>query len=317
MLPQQFQKITTKGVVGMILARLETGSAAWVTQLAMRMQSDQALETYAWLGNAPALREFIGGRTPKELAENGFTISNKDYEGSILIRSKDMRRDKVGQIQIRVNQLADRANDHPAKLLSALIIAGESTVCYDGQYFFDTDHSEGESGTQDNDIVFDISDAGTGGTATAPKADTMSAAILKAIAQMYGFKDDRGEPMNQGASSFVVMVPTTFMGAALEAVSALLVGGGNTNVLKALEGKFNIEIVPNPRLTWTTKFAVFRTDEAAKPFILQEEAMPDVVALGEGSEYEQLNKEQLFGVDWTGNVGYAYWQHACLVTLQA
>lgn len=317
MLPQQFQKITTKGVVGMILARLETGSAAWVGDVCMRMQSTQAAETYAWLGSSPALREFIGGRTPKELAEVSWVVTNKDYEGSIKIKSKDMRRDKLGMIQVRVNQLADRALDHPAKLLSALIVAGESTVCYDGQYFFDTDHSEGESGSQDNDIVFDISDAGTGGTATAPSAATIAAAILRAIQQMYTFKDDRGEPMNQGASRFLVMVPVSFMAAGLEAIYAQLTGGGNTNVLKALAGKFSIELVPNPRLNWTTKIAVFRTDEAAKPFILQEEDIPDVVALGEGSEYEQLNKEQLFGVDWTGNVAYGYWQHACLVTLQA
>jgi len=317
MLPQQYQKITTNGVRGMILARLETGPIAWVDGIAMRMSSDQAVEEYAWLGSAPALREFIGGRTPAELREFSFTVSNKDYEGSITIKSKDMRRDKLGMITVRVNQLADRAMDHPAKLLSALIIAAESTVCYDGQYFFDTDHVEGESGTQSNDIVFDISDNGTGGTATAPNVETVARAILAAIQQIYSFKDDRGEPMNQGASKFQVHVPISFMGVALEAVTSLLTGGGNTNVLPALKGKFEIEVVPNPRLTWTTKLAVFRTDDAAKPFIVQEEDIPDVIALGEGTEYEQLNKEQLFGIDWTGNVAYAYWQHACLVTLQA
>lgn len=308
MLPQQFQKITTKGVVGMILARLETGTASWVNKIAMRMTSTQAVEEYAWLGNAPALREFIGGRTPAELAEYSFTVSNKDYEGSITIKSKDHRRDKLGMIQVRVNQLADRALDHPAKLLSALIVAGEATTCYDGQYFFDTDHVEGDSGTQDNDISV------AAATGTTPTVEEFSDAVLTAIQQMYGFKDDRGEPMNQGASKFLVMVPITYMAVALKAVTLLLVGGGNSNALPAMRGDFEIEVVANPRLTWTTKFAVFRTDEAAKPFIVQEEDIPDVVALGEGSEYEQLNKEHLYGVDWTGNVAYGYWQHAVLVT---
>ncbi|WP_420578788.1 Mu-like prophage major head subunit gpT family protein [Oceaniradius stylonematis] len=301
----------------MILLRLETGSAAWVNDLCMRMTSTQASEDYAWLGTAPALREFVGGRQPAELAEKSFVVSNKDYEGSLNIKSKDMRRDKLGMIQVRVNQLADRALDHPAKILSALIIDGESTACYDGQYFFDTDHDEGESGTQSNDITFDISDAGTGGTPTEPTAKTVAQAILKGIQQMYTLKDDRGEPMNQGASGFTVMLPVSMMAAGLEAVTAELTGGGDTNVLRALRGRFNIDIVPNPRLTWTDRLAVFRTDDAAKPFILQEEDIPDVIALGEGSEYEQLNKEQLFGIDWTGNVAYGYWQHACLVTLQA
>lgn len=309
MLPQQFDKITTRGVRGLILARLDTGPIAWVGSVSMRMQSDQAVETYAWLGNAPALREFIGGRTPAELKENSFQIANNDYEGSITIKSKDMRRDKLGMITIRVNQLADRALDHPAKLLSTLIMSGESTLCYDGQYFFDTDHSDGASGTQSNSITADVT------TPTAPTSDEFGEAILKGIQQMYGFKDDRGEPINQSATEFVVMVPTVFMGVALKAVTAILGTGGASATLPSLERYFKITVVPNPRLTWTTKFAIFRTDEAAKPFILQEETIPDVVALGEGSEYEQLNKEQLFGIDWTGNVGYAWWQHACLVTL--
>jgi len=97
-------------------------------------------------------------------------------------------------------------------------------------------------------------------------------------------------------------------------VTALLGTGGASAIVPALKGYFNVKVVPNPRLTWTTKFVTLRTDEAAKPFILQEESIPDVVALGEGSEYEQLNKEQLFGVDWSGNVGYAYWQQAVLNT---
>lgn len=308
MLPQQYQKITTNGVKGMILAALDTGSNAWVGDIAMTITSDQAQENYAWLGSAPALREFIGGRTPKELAENGFIISNKDYEGSIVVKSKDMRRDKLGMIQVRVNQLAERALDHPAKLLTNLLMTGASALCYDNQYFFDTDHVEGQSGPQSNSITHDIV------TPTAPTVDEFAPAVMKAIQAIVGFKDDAGEPMNQSAANFQLQVPVGFMAVALEAVTALLGTGGKSNTLPALKGKFTLDVVVNPRLTWTDRFALIRTDSAAKAFILQQEDIPDVVALGEGSEYEQLNKEQLYGIDWTGNVGFGYWQHAVLVT---
>lgn len=308
MLPQQYQKITTNGVKGMILAALDTGSNAWVNDISMHVMSDQALETYAWLGNAPGLREFVGSRTTKELAENSFTISNKDYEGSIAIKSKDMRRDKLGMIDIRVNQLAERVLDHPAKLLTTLLLAGASSLCYDGQYFFDTDHAEGSSGTQSNSISVDIA------TTTAPTVDEFASAVMQAIQKLFSFKDDQGEPMNQSATAFQVQIPPGFMAVALEAVTALLGTGGKSNTLPALKGKFTIDVVVNPRITWTDKFVLLRTDSAAKPFILQEEAVPAVVALGEGSEYEVLNNEQMFGVNWTGNVGFAYWQHAVLVT---
>lgn len=310
MLPQQHNQITTNGVRGMILARLDTGPASWVNDIVMRTTSDQAMETYAWLGSAPQLREFIGGRQPAELAEVSFTISNKDYEGSIKIQSKDMRRDKLGMITIRVNQLADRANDHPAKLVSLLIVNGESALCYDGQYFFDTDHQEGSSGVQSNKIT------ATAVAPTAPTVDEFSKAVMKAIQQIYTIKDDKGEPANQSATDFQLQVPIGFMGVALEAVTSMLGEGGKNNTLPVLKGKFSLTVVPNPRLTWTTKFALLRTDEAAKPFILQEEDIADVIDLGPGTEYEKLNKECLFGIDWTGNVGYGYWQLGCLVTFQ-
>lgn len=309
MLPMQNSQITARGVRGLILAALDTGDNSWANRVAMRIGSDQAVETYAWLGSSPAMREFIAGRQPAELKENSFTISNKDYETSLQIKLKDMRRDKLAMIMMRVNQLADRAMDHPAKLLSNLILAGEATACYDGQYFFDTDHADGDSGTLSNSITFDST------TTTAPTTDEMADAILKSIEKMYGFKDDKGEPINQSARSFDVMVPTHFMGVSLKAVTAILGTGGASATLPSLSRYFDINIVPNARLnSWTTKFVTMRTDEAAKPFILQEEGPMDVMALGEGSEYTQLNKECLFGIDWSGNVGYAWWQHACLTT---
>jgi phage major head subunit gpT-like protein len=292
-----------------VLLALETGSAAWVTALAMKTSSDQASENYAWLGAPPSMHEFIGKRQLDELAETSFVISNVDHEANLRIKSKDMRRDKTGQIQVRINQFAERVNDYPAKLLTALIMNGESKLCYDGQYFFDTDHSEGKSGTQSNDITHDVT------TTSAPTVDEFSAALMKAIQQMYGFKDDQGEPINQSAKQFTVMVPVAFMTVAFLAVTALLGDNGRSAMIPALKGKFTIDIEVNPRLTWTDRFAVFRTDGNVKPSILQEEdGGVDVVAIGDGSEYEQLNKEQIYGVDWSGNVGYGYWQGAVLVT---
>lgn len=308
MLASQYEKITTRSVIGMITTGLNTGPSDWILRLAMKIDSDQASETVAWLGNAPALREFVDGRSPAELRENGFIITNKDYEGSIKVKPKDLRRDKVGQLRIRIGQLTKRATDHPAALLSTLILNAGSANCYDGQYFFDTDHSEGDSGVQSNSITYDVT------TTTAPTSDEMGEAILAAIIKMLGFLDDRGQPINQDASSFDVMVPIPFVGVALKAVSALLGAGGATATLPSLADKFTINVVPNPRLTWTTKFAVFRSDDVAKPFILQEEVPPTPVALDETSEYCKVNGECLFGVDWAGNVAYGFWQQAVLVT---
>ena len=311
MLPSQLRTITARGVRGLILARLDTGDNSWVDDIAMRIESDQATEEYGWLGSSPAMREFIGGRTPAELAENSFRISNKDYEGSITVKLKDLRRDKLGMIQVRTNQLADRAMDHPASLISKLLVGGASKLCYDGKYFFDTAHEEGKSGPQSNKLNVKAA------TLATPTVEEFSNAILSGIQAIYGFKDDRGEPINQSAKVFQVQVPITMLGVALTATTALLGNGGMSNVLPALAGKFSLDVVPNPRLSWTNTFAMLRTDEAAKPFILQQEGEADVITLDESSEYCKLNKECLFGIDWSGNVGFAYWQHAVQATFAA
>jgi phage major head subunit gpT-like protein len=103
MYPAQNDRLSTRGVRSMVLLALETGSDSWIGDVAMRTNSDQASENYAWLGAPPAMHEFIGKRQLNELGEVSWTVSNKDHEANIVIKSKDMRRDKTGQIQVRID----------------------------------------------------------------------------------------------------------------------------------------------------------------------------------------------------------------------
>ena len=82
-------------------------------------------------------------------------------------------------------ELAERGRTHYASLLSTLIVNGATTVCYDGQYFFDTDHSEGASGTQSNKIDSDISTlpASVHGSTTAPSPKKCSSRFWLASAR--------------------------------------------------------------------------------------------------------------------------------------
>ena len=138
------------------------------------------LEEYAWLGQVPAMRQWIGGRDAKGLPEYNFTIRNVHYEATLDFLVRDLRRDKTGQCLTRIRELATRANAHWASLLSTLILNGASTDCYDGEYFFDTDHSEGSSGNQSNDISVDISElpvpSDSQGSTTAPSVPEMQLA---------------------------------------------------------------------------------------------------------------------------------------------
>ena len=309
--------ISSRAVVGMYYEALAAANGSgWADAVSNYFGSDQSSETYAWLGMPPALREWIGGRQAKGLSENGITIANKHFEATLEIALRDLRRDKTGQLRARVAEFAQRGQTHFASLLSALIVNGESTVCYDGQYFFDTDHSEGKSGTLDNDITTDISGlpAETHGVVTAPSKEEMLQAIVKSISQFFTFKDDQGEPINETARAFLVQVPVGLYSAAQSALDKANVRGpGIVNV----DG-YDIALSVNPRLTaagWTDKFVTFRTDGSIKPLIRQEETEPTVKVKDETSEYAFDNDAIQIGIDTWRNVGYGRWQGAVLNTL--
>jgi len=308
--------LSSRAIIGEFYARLEQSiGASWIGSLSMEFGSNQASEDYPWLGMAPVMREWKGGRHAKGFRENKVTIDNVEFEATLEVLKSELRRDKTGQILVRIQELAERTASHWAKLLSTAIINGESTTCYDGQYFFDTDHSEGDSGTQDNDLTSDISalPANQHGTTTSPSPEEMELSILAGIQAILGFKDDQGEPMNEMAKSFIIMVPVPYMAATLAAINNPVLTSGRTNTLQSSD--FEIRPVINPRLTWTDKFAVFRADGVVKPMIRQVEVDVEIDAIAEGSELEFNEKKHHYGVYASRNVGYGYWQHACQMQL--
>ena len=311
--------LSSRAIMGMYFARLEADPGnMWMDSVANLFASDQASETYNWLGQTPAMREWIGGRQAKGFTGQGLTIVNSHYEATIELQKKDVRRDKTPQIRARMDELADGGITHWASLLSTLLIDGESTVCYDGQFYFDTDHSEGDSGDQDNDISVDISElpAAVHGTTTAPSVEEMQQAILKGIAQILSFVDDRGEPMNEMARRFAVIVPVSLFLTATAAVSAIATAALQQNLNPNIIAGLTVDVFMNARLSaWTDKFVVFRSDSPIRGLIRQSEQDVELKAKAEGSEFEFDNDAWQFGIDAWRGVGYGHWQRACLVTL--
>lgn len=309
--------LSSRAIIGAYFARLEQlMGTGWADAISNLFTSDQESETYKWLGQSPQMREWIGGRQAKGFNENGITIINRHFEGTLEVLLSELRRDKTGQIMVRVNELAERTASHWLSLLSTLIVGGESGVCYDGQFFFDTDHSEGSSGTQSNDISVDISalPVTNHGIITAPSVGEMQQTILQMIQQIYGFVDNQGEPLNETAMNFLVMVPTPLLNVAMSAATLPLIDSGEANVIPN-QNRMNIEVVSNARLTWTDKLAVFRTDGSVKPLIRQQETEVQMSAIAEGSELEFNESKHRYGVDAWRNVGYGMWQGTCLGTM--
>lgn len=125
------------------------GVAAQHTKVAMVVPSSMREETYAWLGAFPRMREWVGDRHIKNLALQSYSIKNKDWEATIEVDRNDIEDDSIGVYRPIVAELGRASAQHPDELVFGLLKDGFTTLCYDGQYFFDTDHPVG-SGTASN-----------------------------------------------------------------------------------------------------------------------------------------------------------------------
>lgn len=123
-------------------------------QFVTEVTSTGSEEKYAWLGTMPRFREWLGDRVLQSLKTHDFTIKNKSFENTIEVDRDNIEDDKLGVYTPLIQQLGFEAKTHPDELLFALMAAGFSTVCFDGQYFFDTDHpveqADGSIGTWSN-----------------------------------------------------------------------------------------------------------------------------------------------------------------------
>ena len=118
-------------------------------QVATVVPSSTAEEIYAWLGKISGLREWIGERQVQNLRQHGYTLRNRDFEDTIEVDRNHIEDDKFGVYGPMFTAMGEAVAAHADQLVWPLLKAGFSEPCYDGQYFFDTDHPviEADGGT--------------------------------------------------------------------------------------------------------------------------------------------------------------------------
>ncbi len=116
------------------------GAPSFYEQLAMVVPSSTRMNDYKFILQFPMLREWLGDRVIRSLAVESFQIVNKSYEGTIEVDRDDIADDQLGVFSPMVAELARAAKQHPDMLIAALLVAGLTTACYDGQNFFSATH---------------------------------------------------------------------------------------------------------------------------------------------------------------------------------
>lgn len=109
-------------------------------RIATEVPSTSSSNTYGWLGQFPAFREWVGERVLRDMASHAYTIVNKKFESSVSVPRDAIEDDEVGVYGPLFQEMGRAAKAHPDELVFALLKAGLTTACYDGQNFFDTDH---------------------------------------------------------------------------------------------------------------------------------------------------------------------------------
>lgn len=301
--------LTVRGLNGLFYPQFRDAPALW-RLLCTVVPSDGAQEDYKFLGTNPVPNEWLGDRKVKPHESYGFSIVNKDWESTLAIDRNEVADDQTGQIQRRVADFARRFAQHPDKILVELLEAGFAAtmgLAYDGQFFFDDDHSEGDSGTLDNDLTTNIT------TASDPTQAEFKAAFWANIEALMGFKDDNGEPANyfqsmSDLSQIAVLVPINMMEVANEVlgpngVDLIIDAGGNAAKSNNLKGKGSVWT--NPRLTNNDRFYTFYTGDAQRAMIFQDRQKVET-ELDDSKE----RKHVLYMADARYNVGFGDYKKA-------
>lgn len=114
------------------------------SDIAMKVSSATREETYAWLGTWPGIREWVGERVVRGLTAQEYTIKNLMYESTVSVPANDIADDRYGVYTPMFSEMGRAARMHPDEVVFQLLKKGFDTNCYDGQYFFDTDHPVGK-----------------------------------------------------------------------------------------------------------------------------------------------------------------------------
>lgn len=256
-------------------------------QIATISPSTTDAETYAWLGDIPGMREWIGEREIQNLTASGYTIKNKDFELTVGVDRNAIEDDKIALYNPSMEMLGQSAAMHPDELIFKLLASGFTEKCYDGEAFFSDKHKVGKK------TVSNMT-----------HAPLSLEAYIVARATMMSLTNAKGRALN--------LVPDTLVvPPALEAKARdILVADYINGTKNTMQGTAKPLVAPQ-LAGHDTAWFLLCTSRPIKPTIWQQRKAPKFVSkTAETDDNVFMNKKFLYGVDSRGNAGFGFWQMA-------
>ncbi len=117
-------------------------------RVATTIPSTSSQNDYSWMGEFARLKEWLGERQIEKAKVHSYAIKNKKFEATEGIKADYIEDDQYGVLMPKFQDMGYAAATHPDELIYSLLAAGFTTPCFDGQYFFDTDHPVGPEGRE-------------------------------------------------------------------------------------------------------------------------------------------------------------------------
>lgn len=276
-----------------------TGTPAWWRQVAMFNTTTEKTGRMGWLANLPVMRELVGDRVLQNFAERSWDIINKDRDLSVEIHRDQLETGVMGGWAQYFRATGETAAKYPDSLITSLMQTGHTSLCFDGQYFFDTDHPVSLSNTSLS--TYSNYDA-SGKPLTLDNYVAVRAAMMAR-------KGENGLPL--GVRPNVIVVPPQLEHIALQIVGSSLIvntagaspAAGATGMENVMRGTAQV-LVAEELANEATAWYLIDARRTVKPFVFQERRSPMFDLIGMDSEhFKKTNKIIIVG-DASSAAGY-------------
>ena len=221
-------------------------------QVAMMIESSGESNVYGWMEQLPGVRQWIGDRTFVNLKSNGYTLTNDDYEESILIKRNAIDDDTKGVYVPLTQQMAYNFAYHPDTQVFALLQNGFSDNAWDAQAFFSADHT---LRTDQNGAAVTFTNS-TNVALSGPNFQTVRAALRRNL--------QGGDNPFMGPLEFTLVVPPELETTARQILEAEFDDLGQTNVNRGMA-----TVLVTSQITTATYWFLLVTNNPVKPLIYQ------------------------------------------------
>lgn len=244
-------------------------------------------ETYAWLGDIPGMREWIGDREIQNLSGSDYTIKNKDFELTVGVPRNAIEDDKIGLYNPSIQMLGQSAAMHPDELIFELLAKGFNVKCYDGENFFSTSHKVGKK-TISNKLTSKLS------IDSYVSARTSMMSLTNAANRALSIVPD------------LLVVPPALEKEGRDILVADFINGTKNT----MQGTAELLVVPQ-LAGHDAAWYLLSTKRPIKPLIYQQRQKAKFVSkTAETDDNVFMSKKYLYGADSRGNTGFGFWQMA-------